>query len=509
LNIAETLHSSARRAPNSQAVTDSVGSTTYGQLSDRVSRLARGLREGLKLQPGDRIAIYLENTAVYFELLFAGWTAGLCVVPINAKLHPREVLQIASASGARACFSSGSLHVSLLDLPFDEKQQVVAVESDLFADLCCHDPLPVSEVEPSDPAWIFFTSGTTGLPKGATLSHRNLLVMSYCYLSDIDELDDSDTNVHLAPLSHAGGLYSLPHFIKGSHQVVLSSHFEADNVFDALSFYPNVTIFAAPTVLSRLVTAARGREIQTDNLKTVIFGGSPMYVADLEQAIDWLGPKLYHLYGQGESPMTISGLGKRDFFSTDDSRMNSLLQSSGYARTGVEIRIVDGRGKTVAAGVSGEVTVRSDCVMIGYWEDPDATKDAIRDGWLHTGDIGSMDEFGLLTLKERSKDVIISGGSNIYPREIEEVLVRHPSVLECSVVGRPHPDWGEEVVAFVVTAAGCDVNEDALDKLCLESIARFKRPRHYLMVHELPKNGAGKVVKTELRKLAIETMEVI
>ena len=231
-------------------------------------------------------------------------------------------------------------------------------------------------------------------------------------------------------------------------------------------------------------------------LKTLIYGGAPMYVADALRALELFGPRLYQLYGQGESPMTITGLPQ----SFHEKGHAGKLASCGFARTGVEVKIFDAEDRELPPGETGEIVTRSDCVMAGYWRNPAATEKTLRGGWLHTGDVGALDEAGFLTIMDRSKDLIISGGSNIYPREVEEVLLRHPAVAECSVVGRPHPEWGEEVVAFLVLKGTAD--EQELDRLCLENIARFKRPREYRFVEALPKNNYGKVLKTELRKLA-------
>jgi long-chain acyl-CoA synthetase len=213
-----------------------------------------------------------------------------------------------------------------------------------------------------------------------------------------------------------------------------------------------------------------------------------------------LGPRLSQIYGQGEAPMTITGLSKAQHAETDHPRWEHRLCSTGTARTDVEVRIVDEADRELPFGESGEVVVRGDVVMAGYWQDPDATARTLRGGWLHTGDIGAFDEDGFLTLKDRAKDMIISGGSNIYPREIEEVLLRHPDIAEVSIVGRKHADWGEEVIAFVVTRPGAAIDEAELDSLCLDHIARFKRPRVYRFVDALPKNNYGKVLKTELRR---------
>ena len=255
-------------------------------------------------------------------------------------------------------------------------------------------------------------------------------------------------------------------------------------------------------MLTRLVHAPEVAGADLANLKTIYYGGGPMYVADLEKALRLFGPRLYQLYGQGESPMTITGLDQAACTPTPaHPRWRERLGSCGVPRTGVLVKVVDDNDRELPPGEIGEVVTRSDCVMEGYWQNPEANAETLRGGWLHTGDLGSMDEDGFLTLRDRSKDMIISGGSNIYPREIEEVLLRHPDLVEASVVGRPHPDWGEEVVAFIVAKPGAAVAEAALDRLCLDHIARFKRPREYRFVDSLPKNNYGKVLKTELRRL--------
>ena len=231
-----------------------------------------------------------------------------------------------------------------------------------------------------------------------------------------------------------------------------------------------------------------------------------MYVADLERALETFGSRLVQIYGQGETPNTITILSKRDHFEGLVHKDQSKLQSCGTARTGVEVKIIDRQGAPVQAGEIGEVITLSECVMSGYWNNPEATKAALVDGWLHTGDLGVIDATGYLTLKDRSKDMIISGGTNIYPREVEEVLLKHRSVLEVSVVGRPSPEWGEDVVAFVVLRPGEQAEARELEDICLANIARFKRPKEILFVKELPKNNNGKILKTELRaQLAAQT----
>jgi long-chain acyl-CoA synthetase len=505
MNLAALLFDVARRQPEARAVTDDDHNWTYREFACRISRLAGGLA-ARGLEAGDRVILCMENCAEFLEMMFACWTAGLCAVPVNARLHVREVEQIAGDCGARLLVATLNLAQRLA--PFQEtvetSSSIISTRSAEYTALL-QQSAPMNPVvrAATDRAWLFYTSGTTGRSKGAVLSHRNLLFMSHCYYADIDMLDERDTCLHAGPLSHGAGLYALPHLLRGGHQVVLP-HFEVDAILDALRRHSRVSMFAAPTMLTRLVHVPAVAAADLSNLRTIFYGGGPMYVADLERALQLFGPRLYQLYGQGESPMTITGLDQRLHGDQMHPRRRERIGSCGVPRTGVLVKVVDDRDRELPKGEIGEVVTRSDCVMEGYWNNPAATEETLRGGWLHTGDLGSFDEDGFLTLRDRSKDMIISGGSNIYPREIEEVLLRHPDLVEVSVVGRPHPEWGEVVVAFVVPRPGGDVAADELDRLCLDYIARFKRPRHYRFVEALPKNNYGKVLKTELRRLLAE-----
>ena len=510
LNLAALLFDVARRQPEATAVTDDNHAWTYGEFAHRISCLAGGLLDrGFAergLEPGDRVILCMENCAEFLELMFGCWTAGLCAVPVNARLHVREIEHIARDSGARLLVTTPNLAHDLapLEQSVETLSRVIATGSREYATLLSEGTtVKPADTVATDRAWLFYTSGTTGRPKGAVLSHRNLLFMSHCYYADIDALDERDTNLHAGPLSHGAGLYALPHLLRGGHQVVLP-HFDVEAIIDALQRHQRVSMFAAPTMLTRLVNSPAVAATDLRNLRTIFYGGGPMYVADLERALQLFGPRLYQLYGQGESPMTITGLGKRLHADLAHPRWRERIGSCGVPRTGVLVKVVDDHDRELYIGEVGEVITRSDCVMEGYWNNPAATEETLRGGWLRTGDLGSFDADGFLTLRDRSKDMIISGGSNIYPREIEEVLLRHPDLVEVSVVGRPHPEWGEEVVAFVVPRAGTEITPEALDQLCLDHVARFKRPREYRFVDALPKNNYGKVLKTELRRLMSE-----
>ncbi len=489
MNLAQLLLQSARRLPDRPAL--ALGGRTvasYGALARRVQALAAGMLARFRLAPLDRVALAMKNCPEYWETLFACWHAGLTAVPMNAKLHAREFEYILGDSEAKVCFVSPDLESSLSFFG-----NSISTSSKEYENLAGEPGGPVDS-NPDDPAWLFYTSGTTGVPKGAVLTHRNLLFATQAYFADIDKLGSGDAILHAAPLTHGSGLYGLPHFAAGAaHIIPESGHFDPEEVFALLDRLPGVSFFAAPTMVVRMLASRAARTPRY--LKTIIYGGAPMYVADSLRAIELFGPRLYQLYGQGESPMTITGLPQ--VFHESRTR----LDSCGFARTGVEVRIFDPEDRELPPGEIGEIVTRSDCVMAGYWKNPEATANTLRGGWLHTGDLGSLDAEGFLTIRDRSKDMIISGGANIYPREIEEVLLRHPAVAECSVVGGQHAEWGEEVVAFVVLKEKFpEVKSEELDSLCLANIARFKRPRQYRFVDSLPKNNYGKVLKTELRK---------
>jgi acyl-CoA synthetase (AMP-forming)/AMP-acid ligase II len=503
MNIAALLQKSAIQHGDRPALTvhDRVHAN-YREFAQRVRAMAFSLRHRLGLKTGDRVAIAMSNRPEFFETLFAIWHAGLIGVPVNAKLHSREFEYILANAQARLCFASPELIESMAHLPAQvpELEHVISTDSADYDALMTDDELALADVAPTDPAWLFYTSGTTGRPKGATLTHRNLLAMTLSYFADIDPISPFDTIIHAAPMSHGSGLYGLPHIAKAANNVVpASAHFDPAEIWQLVKIHPGVSLFAAPTMVKRLVE--NDTLAPSEHLKALIYGGAPMYRADLERALDLIGPRLVQIYGQGESPMTICALSKQAHADRHHPRFRERLGSVGLPRTDVELRIVDPGGMALAPGEAGEITVRGDVVMAGYWNDPQATAQTLRDGWLHTGDVGCFDANGFVTLMDRSKDLIISGGSNIYPREIEEVLLRHPGVAQVSVVGRPDPEWGEGVVALVVATPGMAVGAEALDALCLDNMARFKRPKRYHFVAALPTNNYGKVLKTELREL--------
>ena len=473
---------------------------SYGDLAYRVARLAGTLRHQCNLKTGDRVALILGNCPEYLELLYAVWHAGLVAVPINAKLHRKEFAYILDNSQSRICFVSPHLADSVELLRNKPLEAVIDVGGKAYRNMLDGDALPLVFRGPGDPAWLFYTSGTTGTPKGAVLSHRNLLAMCKCYFADVDPVSPWHAILHAAPMSHGSGLYALAYVMKaGCHVIPESGGFDVAEVYSLIRHWRGIAFFAAPTMVKRLLD--HPSDADTTNLKAIIYGGGPMYIEDCLAALDRFGPKLSQLYGQGESPMTITALNARMHADSDHPRWLHRLASVGVSQSAVEVRIANEDDESLPPGELGEILVRGDSVMSGYWRNPDATAETLRNGWLHTGDIGVMDEDGFLTLKDRAKDLIISGGSNIYPREVEEVLINHPDISEASVIGRPDREWGEIVVAYLVATDGSSIDRSDLDDFCVDNLARFKRPRHYYFIDALPKNNYGKVLKTALRDL--------
>jgi long-chain acyl-CoA synthetase len=331
------------------------------------------------------------------------------------------------------------------------------------------------------------------------------MTMGLGYFCDVDAAHAQDCIAYAAPMSHGAGIYAIPHLMAGAqHMVPPSGGFDPGELFALGQQIGPLTLFAAPTIVKRLVDHAEAAGLSAhacgQSFKTVVYGGAPMYAADIQRALRVMGPRFVQIYGQGESPMVGTALSRLHLQDSDHPKHLERLASVGVAQTSARIRVTDAQGQDLPLGEVGEVLIQGDSVMAGYWRNPEATASAIQNGWLFTGDMGSLDTDGFLTLKDRSKDMIISGGSNIYPREIEEVLLHAPGVAEVAVVGAPDAEWGEVVVAFVVPQAGQTLDTATLDALCLQEIARFKRPKRYEVVSSLPKNNYGKVLKTELRQ---------
>jgi len=472
----------------------------YRSLARRAAGLAGFLSRRRGVMPGDRVLIFASNVPEYLEALHAIYWAGAASVPVNCKLHAKELshvlddaeprIVLASVDMVDAALEAGATSTRLLVLGSPEYNQALAEESGVL-----------EPRHPDDLASLFYTSGTTGRPKGVMQTHRNLLAMTSCYFSDVDDVQALDAMVYAAPMSHGAGLYNFSHVLRGARHVVpASGGFDPAELLALSRSIGRLTFFAAPTMVRRLVRHLELEGGDALGIKTIVYGGGPMYVEDIKAALRVIGPRLVQIYGQGETPMTITALSREHLADAAHPRWEQRAASVGVVQSQVELRVADANDESVPTGEVGEILVRGETVMAGYWRSADASIAALNGGWLHTGDLGFLDEEGFLTLRDRSKDLIISGGSNIYPREVEEVLLAHPAVTEVAVVGQRDAEWGEVVAAFVVLDKKRPVEANELDAWCLQNLARFKRPKTYRFVDGLPKSGYGKILKTSLRQ---------
>lgn len=510
MNIGGVLTETARRGPERTATIFGDARRTYGELDARANQLASALKER-GLRHGDRVAILQRNRPELLETLFGVFKAGAVAVPVNARLHPKEYQYIVGHAGARVVIFTeefiGGIESIRGDLPSVERFICVgaarpgmeAYEAVLSTGRSSAEDASVAS---DDVAWLFYTSGTTGRPKGAMITHGNLRFMTGRYFEEVYRLGERDVVIHAGPLTHGSGLWAVPITAGGAAQVIPDSvRFDPEHIFQLIEAHRATKIvFVAPTMITMLLNAPALDKHDLSSLRFIGYGGSPMYVEDLKRTIGRLGPVLCQIYGQGECPMTISMLPPVDHVVTGDLRLDARLASAGKPRGGIEVAILDGNDGVLPVGEIGEVALRGPVVMRGYWNDEKATSEAFQNGWYHTGDIGRFDEAGYLYLLDRKKDFIISGGSNIYPREVEEVLLLHPGALEVAVIGVPDRLWGESVLALIVPRPGARPTEEELVQLCREHLAAYKKPRHVRFVEGLPKNAYGKVLKRELRQ---------
>jgi len=497
MNPAEWLARTARRMPDAPALLR--GDThlaSYSRFAGSAAAIGASLAER-GIGKGTRVAIFMTNRVEYLLAMYGIWFAGAAAIPINSKLHAKEAAWIIGNGGAALVLSDDRLGPDLADLIGKSGPEVISADGVAFANMQQASPLPApAQMDSGDLLWLFYTSGTTGRPKGVMITCAMIASMAYDYFVDVDEVKAEDAILYAAPMSHGAGIYNFMHVMRGARHIVPESGgFDPAEILALGRRAGPISMFAAPTMVRRLVDVAKAQGETGKGLRTICYAGGPMYEADILDAVETMGPRFVQVYGQGECPMGITALSRHDVADRSHPRWRERLNSVGTAQSAVLVKILGEDGRELPRGETGEIAVRGATVMPGYWQNPEATAKTLRDGWLWTGDMGFMDEDGYVTMQDRSKDMIISGGSNIYPREVEEVLLRHPQVVEAAVVGKLHPEWGEEVVAFYVG----DAPPEELDRYCLDNIARFKRPKAYRQVAALPKNNYGKVLKTELR----------
>lgn len=502
MNLAALLTQTARRLGPDLALVWGDLRLSWAELEARACACAAGLR-ALGVGKGDRVLVHSSNNTEMIEAMFACWRLGAVWVPANYRLAPAELAGLAETAGpkvllvhagfpehARAC--AGMVDATVTIGGDGENDHDALVSAHMGAA-----PDPVA-VDRDDPAWFFFTSGTTGRPKAAVLTHGQLAFVLTNHMCDLmPDSGPEDASLVVAPLSHGAGVHLLGQVAKGVKTVLPpGTGFDPAVIWQLVQDWRITNAFTVPTIVKRLVEHPAVDTVDHSSLRYVIYAGAPMYRADQVRALEKLGPVLVQYFGLGEVTGNITVL-PPVHHSTDDSQMR--LGTCGFARTGMEVQVQDDAGRALGPGETGEICVIGPAVFTGYFDNPEANAKSFRNGWFRTGDLGHMDAEGFLYLTGRASDMYISGGSNIYPREIEEAILRLPAVSECAVLGVPDAEWGEVGLAVVVPAPGATVAPDAVRAAIAAQLARYKLPKTVVVWEELPKSGYGKITRKLIR----------
>jgi len=519
MNLSQLLAQTAKLHPERPGVIRGDEAWTWRQIDDRVNAICQALTE-LGVVKGDRILTQSRNCLQTLELAWVSFRLGCVWVPTNFRLTPDEVAYLGKSSGASVMVYEDVFadHVDAVKHESGDVRLVVSIgvarqgehsyEQLVGEHLGCD--FTAAEVSENDPCWFFYTSGTTGRPKAGVLTHGQMAFVVTNHLADlIPGTNEFDVSAVVAPLSHGAGIHMLLNVARGAANVLMPGEKLDPEVFWQLVQKHRVTnAFTVPTIVKVLVEHPAVDEYDHSSLKFMIYAGAPMYRADQKLALQKLGPVLVQYFGLGEVTGCITVLPPH-MHSADDEDPNANIGSCGRPRTGMEVAILDKDMNRMSTGEVGEICVRGPAVLFGYHNNPEATEKALKGGWFHTGDLGKLDERGLLYITGRESDMYISGGSNVYPREVEEVLLTHSGVLEVAVLGVPDPKWGEVGVAVVVRRP--DMPEVTAQELFahLEGrCAKYRWPREFFFWASLPKSGYGKITKKDVRAKLVERGEV-
>ncbi|MCK6424154.1 MAG: acyl-CoA synthetase [Burkholderiaceae bacterium] len=519
-NLSCLLRQTARLFPDRTGLIQGERSWTWAQIDARVDALVAALR-ALGLKKGDRILQQSRNNLAMFESAWAAFRMGCVWVPTNFRLTPGEVAYLGASSGAVAMLVETVFagHAAAVREAAPALQHVVWIGPDapdgelVYEDLLAAQAgaAPTEEtVAHDDPLWFFYTSGTTGKPKAGILTHGQMAFVVTNHLADlIPGTTEDDCSIAVAPLSHGAGIHALMNVARGAATVLLPSEkMDPEVVWQLVERHRVSNLFTVPTIVKLLVEHPAVDRYDHSSLKFVIYAGAPMYRADQRLALRKLGPVLVQYFGLGEVTGNITVL-PRHMHSADDADPNANIGSCGRPRTGMEVAILDADGRPLPVGEVGEICCRGPAVFAGYHDNPEATARALRGGWFHTGDLGRLDARGLLYITGRESDMYISGGSNVYPRECEDLLLEHPGVAEVAVLGVPDRTWGEVGVAVVVRREGAaPVSADELLAFLDGRLARYRWPRQFVFWEALPKSGYGKISKKDVRALLFERGDV-
>jgi acyl-CoA synthetase (AMP-forming)/AMP-acid ligase II len=481
--IAEMLRWRARRHPSLQAIWFEGKGLTFAELNTSTSQLAAGLVDKLGLSPGDRVGILDKNSAAYFELFFALDKAGLVAAPLNWRLTAHEIKQIVDDFKPKLIVAGPE---------FKAAAAATGVPAMTFDDLPRGGEDPHRDVDGAV-CGQFCTSGTTGLPKGAMLTGHNLLNVGSCGMLESYEMRQGGRSLVCLPLFHIGGtIWAIWAMQTGSTVVIVRDPLP-DVLLKTLVEQKIESVMMVPTLLLLITELPQARAADFSALKLISYGTAPISPDLLRRSIETFKCRFLQVYGLTETTGPFTAL-------QHEEHVGERLLSCGRPMLGGRVRIVDSEDRDLPSGQVGEILYQGENLMAGYWARPEATAQAIRDGWFHTGDAGYVDEEGFIFLKDRIKDMIISGGENVYPAEIEGVLMSHAEILECAVIGVPHAKWGETVKAVVVKRQGASLTEDALIAWSRDKLAGFKRPSSVDFIDALPRNASGKLLKRTLRE---------
>lgn len=507
MNLAHLLRQTARRLKDEIGFVWGDKTWTWAELDRRVDAMAAALA-ARGIQKGERVLVQSKNCNQMFESMFACFRLGAVWVPANFRQTPGEVAYLAQASGACAmiCHRDFPEHASAAQDAAPAIRFVISIGDADFGDsydalVEAHDgqAAPTAAVEHDDPCWFFFTSGTTGRPKAAVLTHGQMAFVITNHLCDLmPGTTDADASLVVAPLSHGAGVHQLVQVARGCKTVLLTGErFDIDEAWTLVERWRVTNMFTVPTILKMLTEHPSVDVHDHASLRYVIYAGAPMYREDQKQALRKLGKVLVQYFGLGEVTGNITVLPPA--LHDPDDGPNVKLGTCGYERTGMQVSIQDAQGREVEPGATGEICVCGPAVFAGYYDNPEANQKAFRDGWFRTGDLGHMDEEGFVYITGRASDMYISGGSNIYPREIEEKILTHPAIREVAVLGVPDRTWGEVGVAVCVLRADANLSERDLLAWMDSKIARYKLPKRIFFWNELPTSGYGKITKKMVR----------
>lgn len=509
-NIGHFVPQNARRLPDGLAVVTASRSRSWREVNDRIDRLANGLKSA-GIKSADRVQVQARNSAEAFEVKWACFKLGAVWVPINFRLTPSEVKQIAqdcqpaaifydiefkthSDAAAQACTEHVDPLRICIDAP-DEPSSCAQLIANARADF------EEAAVDRDHPAWLFYTSGTTGRSKGAVLTHGQLAFVVASHLADMfPGTSETDVSLVLAPLSHGAGVHALAHVARAAPQVIYTdAKFDPAEVWRLVQEHRITNFFAVPSMIKTLVEHPAVDLHDHTSLRHVNYGGAPMFRAEQKLALEKLGPVLVQHYGLGEFTANITVLTPAQHMILDSTEKTGPRSGScGSARTGIEVGIFDQQGRRVQANETGEICARGQAVFAGYYRNPSATEKAFRNGWFRTGDLGYVDDHGFVYINGRVSDMYISGGLNVYPREAEEILLEDCRISEVAIVGVPHPKWGECGAAVIVCRQGHDVSAAEILSLLDGRLARYKLPHHIHFWQSLPKSAYGKTLKREI-----------